>query len=401
MVSVEQWAEIRRLHFVKRLSIREIARRTGRHRDTVRRAVAAEEPPRYERPPRVSKLDPFRDEIHRLLLEEPRLPGQRVRELIGELGYRGGKTILDDYLREVRPLFLPAPRTFQRTVYRPGEICQFDLWEPSRAIPVGHGQTRRGCVVVGVLGYSRAGAGALVFSQADPGPAVRACARCLWRLGGAAGDAGLGSRGRRCTPAAVARPTRSPASAASCGSAGASARPARSAGQGRSSSACRATWRRTSSRAARSRTSSTSSAARRAGSSGPTRAPHRTLRGRPVDRLAEEREVMRAAAERAARRRPALRDPGPAGPVPARRHQRLLARPAPGRPARRGPRHASARSSRSRSTRGELACRHRAVVRRATARSPSSSTPALCASAAAGHRPSPRSSSGRWPATTR
>ena len=29
MVGVEQWAEIRRMYFVKRLSIREIVRRTG------------------------------------------------------------------------------------------------------------------------------------------------------------------------------------------------------------------------------------------------------------------------------------------------------------------------------------------------------------------------------------
>ncbi len=39
MVRVEQWAEIRRLYFVKRLSIKEIARRTGRDRNTVRKAV--------------------------------------------------------------------------------------------------------------------------------------------------------------------------------------------------------------------------------------------------------------------------------------------------------------------------------------------------------------------------
>jgi predicted transcriptional regulator len=35
---VEQWAEIRRMHFVSALSIKEIARRTGRDRNTVRRA---------------------------------------------------------------------------------------------------------------------------------------------------------------------------------------------------------------------------------------------------------------------------------------------------------------------------------------------------------------------------
>jgi transposase len=127
VVGVQQWAEVRRLHFVRGLSIREIHRRTGLHRDTIRGALKSDEAPRYCRAPSGSKLDPFRDEIHRLLRADPKLPGQRVRELIAQLGYEGGKTIVDDYLREVRPLFAPPPRTFQRTVYRPGEICQFDL----------------------------------------------------------------------------------------------------------------------------------------------------------------------------------------------------------------------------------------------------------------------------------
>jgi transposase len=77
VVSVEQWAEIRRLHFVKGLGIREIARRTGLHRQTVRRALSSDGPPRYERPPRPSKLEPYKDEIHRLLADEPSLPAVR------------------------------------------------------------------------------------------------------------------------------------------------------------------------------------------------------------------------------------------------------------------------------------------------------------------------------------
>jgi transposase len=181
LVGVEQWAEIRRMHFVLGLSIKEIARRSGRDRNTVRRALRAATAPKYERPPGPSKLDPFKDEIHRLLREDPRLPGQRIRELIAPLGYAGGKTILDDYLRELRPLFDP-PRTFQRTVYRPGEICQFDLWEPGAEVPVGHGQTRRGWVVIACLGYSRAGAGALVFSKEIP-DLLFGIRRCLWSLG--------------------------------------------------------------------------------------------------------------------------------------------------------------------------------------------------------------------------
>jgi transposase len=167
VLGVEQWAEIRRLHFVGGLSLREIARRTGRDRKTIRRALRSSEPPRYRRAPRPSKLDPFKEEIHRLLREERRLPGVRVHELLCELGYQGGQTIVGDYLREVRPLFLPR-RTYQRTLYRPGELCQFDLWEPSHEIPVGYGQTRRGYVVVACLPYSRAGAGTLVFSKQAP-----------------------------------------------------------------------------------------------------------------------------------------------------------------------------------------------------------------------------------------
>jgi transposase len=182
VVGVEQWAEVRRLHFVRGLSIREIHRRTGLHRDTIRNAIASDEAPRYERAPAGSKLDPFKDEVHRLLRQDPKLPGQRVRELIAPLGFEGGKTIVDDYLREVRPLFAPPPRTFQRTVYRPGEICQFDLWEPKDEVPVGHGQTRRGWVVVACLGYSRAGAGALIFSKQTP-DLLAGIARCLWSLG--------------------------------------------------------------------------------------------------------------------------------------------------------------------------------------------------------------------------
>jgi transposase len=180
-LDVERWAELRREHFVRGVSIKELARRHGIDRNTVRRALRSDRPPRYERPPRPSKLDPFKDEIHRLLRRNPRLSGVRVRELIAPLGFDGSKTIVDDYLREVRPLFRRA-RTYQRTVYRPGEICQFDLWEPSEPVPVGHGQRRRGWVVVGCLGYSRAGAGALVFSKQAP-DVLWGVGRCLWSLG--------------------------------------------------------------------------------------------------------------------------------------------------------------------------------------------------------------------------
>lgn len=163
------------------VSIKQLTSRTGLSRNTVRAALRALQPPKYERAPAGSKLDPFKDEIHRLLKDDAAMPGQRIRELIAPLGYVGGKTIVDDYLREVRPFFVDQ-RTFQRTVYRPGEICQFDVWEPKAEIPVGYGQTRQAYVVVACLGYSRAGAGAVIFSKQTP-DLLFGIRRCLWSLG--------------------------------------------------------------------------------------------------------------------------------------------------------------------------------------------------------------------------
>ncbi len=182
MLDVELWAELRREHFVRGVSIKKLARRTGLSRNTIRKALRSDAPPAYRREPAGSMLDPFKDEIHRLLRDDPKLSGVRVREEIEPLGFAGGKTIVDDYLREVRPIFLRL-RTHQRTVYRPGEVCQWDLWEPSRLVPVGYGQVRRAWVVVCCLGYSRAGAGALIFRKEAP-DVLWGMTRCVWALGG-------------------------------------------------------------------------------------------------------------------------------------------------------------------------------------------------------------------------
>ncbi len=181
MVGVEQWAEIRRLYFVEKRSKRAISTMLGLHRDTVTRAVTGNHPPRYVRAPTGSKLDPFRDWICEQLQADPSILSQRLRELATELGYEGGKSIFDDDVREVRPRF-QRPRTFQRTIYRPGELVQCDLWEPAGQIPVGHGQTRRGWVVTCEVCWSRVIAGTLIFSKEAP-DILFGLARNLSRLG--------------------------------------------------------------------------------------------------------------------------------------------------------------------------------------------------------------------------
>jgi hypothetical protein len=90
VLDVERWAELRREHFVRGVSINELVRRTGLARNTIRTALRSSEPPVFRCPERPSKLDPFKDEIHRLLSDDPKLPGVRVRELIEPLGFDGG-----------------------------------------------------------------------------------------------------------------------------------------------------------------------------------------------------------------------------------------------------------------------------------------------------------------------
>jgi hypothetical protein len=73
-------------------------------------------------------------------------------------------------------------RTFQRTIYRPGELVQCDLWEPRDHVAVGHGQTRRGWVVTTGLCWSRVIEGALIFSKEAP-DILWGLGRCLCRIG--------------------------------------------------------------------------------------------------------------------------------------------------------------------------------------------------------------------------
>lgn len=48
MILVEDWAEIRRLHRAERVPIRAIARHLGISKNTVKRALATDRPPKYE-----------------------------------------------------------------------------------------------------------------------------------------------------------------------------------------------------------------------------------------------------------------------------------------------------------------------------------------------------------------
>jgi hypothetical protein len=162
VIDVEDWAEIRRLYRAEGLSIKAIRRRTGLARNTVRDALRSDEPPRYERAPSGSATDAVEPRIRELLAEFPSMPATVIAERIG---WTRGITILRDRVAELRPLFLP-PDPCQRTFYMPGELAQWDLWQPDVEIPLGFGQADKLWVVTGVAGFSRVIGGWMVPTRA-------------------------------------------------------------------------------------------------------------------------------------------------------------------------------------------------------------------------------------------
>jgi transposase len=80
VLSVEDWAEIRRLRRAEQMPIKQIARVMGCAKNTVKRALAADSPPRYVRPSRGSVVDAAEPRIRELLAAWPTMPATVVAE---------------------------------------------------------------------------------------------------------------------------------------------------------------------------------------------------------------------------------------------------------------------------------------------------------------------------------
>lgn len=82
MLSVEDWAEIRRLRRSERLPLSEVARVLRISRNTVKAALASDGPPQYERPPAVSVVSEAEPRIRELLAACPQMPATVIAERI-------------------------------------------------------------------------------------------------------------------------------------------------------------------------------------------------------------------------------------------------------------------------------------------------------------------------------
>jgi transposase len=107
------------------MSIKGIARHLGIARNTVRRAVASDDPPKYRRAPRGSIVDAVEPAIRELLAEYPRMPATVIAERIG---WERSLSVLKRRVRELRPVYLPADPV-SRTAYRPCTRLPA-MWQP-------------------------------------------------------------------------------------------------------------------------------------------------------------------------------------------------------------------------------------------------------------------------------
>ena len=152
-MKVSQWAEIRRLVEVEKLSRRAVAQRLRCCFRTVAKALSMDHPPNEKRSaPRGSLLDPYKPKIDALLTRYPQLSAARVMEEIrrGPDGYQGKLTLVRIYLRQVRPR---RGRVYQEVEYEHGQAMQID-WGHCGQIRIGSTQ-RKVSVFVAVLCYSR------------------------------------------------------------------------------------------------------------------------------------------------------------------------------------------------------------------------------------------------------
>lgn len=145
MLRVDRYAEIRRAHR-DGMSIREIARRFGHSKRTVRKVLANAEPAPYARqkPAACPKLDPFKSRIDALLAEDEKAPrkqrhtaAQIHRRLVADNGYQGS---YDQVRRYVQSKRRRERETFIPLTHEPGVRAEADFGHIAVDFPDGRRQ---------------------------------------------------------------------------------------------------------------------------------------------------------------------------------------------------------------------------------------------------------------------
>jgi len=148
VIDMELLSVIRRWRYRDQYSIREISRRTGLSRNTVRKYLRSDiAEPKFNVPVRPSRLDPFADKLSHMLRQEAtksRKQKRTIRQLhadLAVLGYTGSYNRVAAFARDWREARQREQKTcgrgaFVPLAFLPGEAFQFD-WSEDWAILAG------------------------------------------------------------------------------------------------------------------------------------------------------------------------------------------------------------------------------------------------------------------------
>lgn len=149
MIDYQTFCQIHDHYDRQGLTIAQTARALGLHPETVSKWVKRERFAARAPAPRSSRLDPYKDQVVRMLENHP-YSAQQVFQRLREAGYGGGLTIVKDYVTKVRP---PRREAFLKLAFACGECAQVD-WGEYGSIQVGCTRRRLSFFVL-VLAYSR------------------------------------------------------------------------------------------------------------------------------------------------------------------------------------------------------------------------------------------------------
>jgi transposase len=160
--SAEEREQVLRFHQAG-YGTRRIARRLGRSRKAIRCLLAEADPRPHPARPQVRKLEGFQEAIAQKVAG--RLTVSRILREIRETGYRGGRTILADYVRGIRGPRRKKPRVKRRFQTDPAQECQID-YSPYRVKLAGTEVTVHGFSAV--LHHSRYAYARMVLDERLP-----------------------------------------------------------------------------------------------------------------------------------------------------------------------------------------------------------------------------------------
>src|SRR4051812_45584198 len=123
MVTVDQIHNLHNLHS-EGWSLRRIALHLHMDTRTIQKYLQAPIQKPVSRP-RTSKLDRFKSAIQELLQQDPQASAAVIAQRLQPLGFAGGRTILQEYVRAHRPA-LSVPRAFVRMEPNPGDRFEVD-----------------------------------------------------------------------------------------------------------------------------------------------------------------------------------------------------------------------------------------------------------------------------------